>query len=91
MNKMKIGLEKRTFILFFVITLLVIFILIFFAAQLAKYGIKINENSRISDMLSEVKIAHNNMETNSKIHLEEIALNSQVLKAIEQKESVNFI
>jgi len=91
MKKMKIGLEKRTFLLFFVITLLVIFILIFFAAQLAKYGITINENSRISDMLSEVKMAHNNLETNSKIHLEEIALNLQVLRAIEQKESLSFI
>jgi len=91
MKKTKIGLEKRTFLLFFVITLLVIFILIFFAAQLAKYGIKINENSRISDIISEVKLAHNNLETKSKIHLGKIALNSQVLKAIEQKESLNFI
>ena len=91
MKKMRIGLEKRTFILFFVITLLVIFILIFFAAQLATYGIKINENSHIVNMISEIKIAQNNLATNSKINLEKIALDSQVLKAIEQKESLNFI
>ncbi len=85
MKKKKIELEKRIFILFFLITFLIVVVLILIEWQLAKYGIKQNEDINIRKIFSDYSYAQNDLMKKSLKILEEVASNQQILSAIRRK------
>ena len=85
MKKKKIGLEKRIFVIFFLITFLIVAVLILIEWQLAKYGIKQNEDINIRKIFSDYSYAQNDLMKKSLKILEEVASNQQILSAIIRK------
>ncbi|MCK5050854.1 MAG: GHKL domain-containing protein [Candidatus Cloacimonetes bacterium] len=90
MKSRKTELEKRIFVLFFVITFFLVLTLIFIEWQLAKFGINQYEDMNIRLTLSELKIARNEMEMGKQNLLTNLEADKVVIDAL-QKGDKNLI
>jgi len=94
MNKLKHSLEQRIFILFLIITFLMILALIFIEWQLAKFGIRQYETKNINQVLTNYKFSKSQKNSNSITLLKDIALTSglsDVIKRSKPTEVNDFI
>ena len=80
----KTELEKRIFVLFFVITFIIVLILIFIEWELAKYGINQYEDMNIKLTLSELKIARIEMEMGKQNLLRNIEIDKIIIEALQK-------
>lgn len=86
MKNKKTALEKKIFILFFVVTFLLILILIAFQWQFIRYGIKQHEESILSPRIIDIKMTLNSHVNTAQIMLSEIADQPQLHYAIRNRE-----
>lgn len=90
MNSIKIDLEKRTFVMFFVITFSLVFALILLEYQLVRYGIRQNEDIKINAALTSYQISRAE-ENNAKIQdMQIIASDELFLKIIVEEKYDNI-
>ena len=90
MKNRKTELEKRIFVLFFVITFFLVLTLIFVEWQLAKFGINQYEDMNIRLTFSELKIARNEMEMGKQNLLTNLETDKVIIDAL-QKGDKNFV
>jgi signal transduction histidine kinase len=86
MKNKKTALEKKIFILFFVVTFLLILILIAFQWQIIRYGIKQHEESILSPRIVDIKMALNSHVNTAQIMLSEIADKPKLHHSINNRE-----
>ena len=82
MKNKKTELEKRIFVLFFVITFFLVLILIFIEWELARFGIGQYEDMNMNLTLSELKIARTEMEMEKQLLLQDLENDIVITKAL---------
>lgn len=90
MKSKKQELEKRIFVLFFVITFIIVLILIFVEQELAKYGINQYEDLNIGLSLSELNISRTEIKKRQQSLLQDLEIDTIVIEAL-QKDNKNLI
>jgi len=85
LKKRKAELEKRIFVLFFIMTFLLVLLLIFIEWELAKFGINKYEDHNIQHTLSELKIAQTEMMTEKQYLLQNLETDSTIITALKNK------
>lgn len=90
MKKKKRELEKRIFVLFFIITFIIVLILTFIEWELAKFGINQYEDMNIKLTLSELKLSQTEMKMGKQNLLQNLETDKIIVDAL-QKEDKNFI
>lgn len=90
MKSRKQELEKRIFVLFFVITFVLVLILIFVEQELAKFGINQYEDLNINLSLSELNISRTEMRMRQQSLLHNLEIDAVVIEAM-QKDNKNLI
>lgn len=86
MANIKIDLEKRIFVMFFIITFLLVFTLILIEYQLARFGIRQNEDININGALTEYQIARTEINNQVLHEMQRIAINPAFLDSVEKQE-----
>ncbi|MCF7859015.1 MAG: GHKL domain-containing protein [Candidatus Cloacimonetes bacterium] len=88
--KRNTALEKRIFILFFIITFILVITLIFIEWQLARYGINQYEDVNIKNTLSKLKIMQNEIKFEKQVLLKSLKTDIKITQAI-QNENVELL
>ncbi|MCD4795960.1 MAG: PAS domain-containing protein [Candidatus Cloacimonetes bacterium] len=90
MGHRKAELEKRIFVLFFIVTFFIVVILISIEWQLAKYGITQYEDVNIKHTLSNFTISLNEKNTTMQHLLHTLSSDPNMIKAIQSKNISNI-
>ncbi|MDP8267173.1 MAG: ATP-binding protein [Candidatus Tenebribacter davisii] len=85
MKKRKAELEKRIFVLFFIMTFLLVLLLVFIEWELAKFGINKYEDHNIQHTLSELKIAQTEMMMEKQYLLQNLETDNTIITALKNK------
>lgn len=78
MKKKNFQLEKRIFVLFFLVTFLLVLLLILFEWQLAKYGIRQHEDASINKVITAYQLARNDISKNAQTQLDQIIADQEL-------------
>ncbi|MBN1326487.1 MAG: hypothetical protein JW996_00885, partial [Candidatus Cloacimonetes bacterium] len=88
MNKLKLGLEQRVFILYIILTFLLVLILAFSEWQLAKFGIWQFENKRINEIIQEYRSTRNRLINESQNFVNLLSTSRNLVTAVTKKDSM---
>ena len=91
MKKRKVELEKRVFVLFFIITFLLVMVLIFIEWQLAKFGITQYEDVNIKLALSNFKITQSEKNIEKQSIIQKLQADNKIIRAIRNKNKLQII